>query len=242
MADVPLFRTIQRYTQGTEINFVLFFCMPKTMRQHTTTLTLRTNALVSFAANLSLQNRKSAFALMRRALAQKRLPPEFFSEALLHLSLFLGYPPILEGLEVLSHCAKRRNNGSSLKSTRRDRATQGRRLFLAVYGNQATRVLQHLNRLHPGLGSHIVAEPYVRFMSRRGIDLCEREILNVVVLYLHGYDRQLYSHLRGALRTGVPRSVLVDVLESAAFLGRRSSRKVIGTLDRIGSGEAASTF
>lgn len=212
------------------------------MKQTSTNLTPRTKTLVSFAARLSLQKRKSAYTLMRRQLDGGGLEPEFFAEVLLHLSLFLGYPPLLEGLEVLSRHAKRRIETPSLTASRRSLSAKGKRLFAGIYGNQTSRVLRNLERLHPGLAAHIVGEPYGRFMSRGRIDLCEREILNVVVLFLLGYQKQLFSHLRGAMRVGVSLPVLTGVLEHAGTLGRRSAKRVIRLLDHIGRSGAALPF
>lgn len=210
-----------------------FFLHARAMKRHSTNLSPRIKSLVAFTAFLSLQKRKNAYSLMCRQLDRNKQPPELFSEALLHLSLFLGYPPILEGLEVLSLRTTRTLESASLDTSKRNVAARGMSLFKAVYGNQASRVLRNLERLHPGLASHILEEPYGRFMSRAGIDLSEREILNVVVLFIQGYRKQLYSHLRGALKTGVTRSILVDVLKYAGSLSSISPKSVINTLQQI---------
>lgn len=170
---------------------------------------------------------------MRRQLGRDKLPAEFFSEILLHLSLFLGYPPFLEGLEVLTHLSKRRLQRASLRTVTRKASSRGKTLFASVYGNQASSVLQNLERLHPGLASHILKEPYGRIMSRGVIDLSEREILNVVVLFIQGYEKQLYSHVRGALRAGVTRQALIDVFQYAASLSRLNPGNVIHIVERI---------
>ncbi|HCA81564.1 MAG TPA: hypothetical protein DEP53_17680, partial [Bacteroidetes bacterium] len=73
------------------------------MKRHSTSLSPRIRTLVAFSALLCSHNRKNAYALMCRQLKRKALPPEFFSEVLLHLTLFLGYPTVLEALGVLSH-------------------------------------------------------------------------------------------------------------------------------------------
>ncbi|HEX9615329.1 MAG TPA: carboxymuconolactone decarboxylase family protein, partial [Bacteroidota bacterium] len=51
-----------------------------------------------------------------------------------------------------------------------------------------------------------------------------REIVNVVVLSLQGLERQLLSHLRGALRTGISIEELREILTLA---GKQSGGKGI---------------
>jgi alkylhydroperoxidase/carboxymuconolactone decarboxylase family protein YurZ len=225
-----------------EIGSVPFFSSLRAMKRLSTSLSPRIRTLVAFSAFLCLQERKNAYSLMSRQMKRTTLPAEFFSEVLIHLSLFLRYPAVLEALEVLSHSSRRRLRTVSLGAGGRNKSVKGRVLFRAVYGAQTPRVLHNLERLHPGLAKHIMVEAYGRIMSRGGMTLSEREIINVVVLFLQGYEKQLYSHLRGALRSGLPLPVLVDALQYAGTLGNLSARRVVQILKHIDGREAASSF
>lgn len=212
------------------------------MKRLSTSPSLRIRTLVAFSAFLCLQKRKNAYSLMSRQMRGTTLRAEFFSEVLIHLSLFLGYPAVLEALEVLSHSSSHRLRTVSLGAGGRNKSVKGRILFRAVYGPQTPRVLHYLEKLHPGLANHILGEAYGRIMSRGGLTLSEREIINVVVLFLQGYEKQLYSHLRGALRSGISLPVLVDALQYAGTLGNLSVRRVVQILRHIDGRQAASSF
>jgi len=179
---------------------------------------------------------------MCRQLKRKALPPEFFSEVLLHLTLFLGYPTVPEALGVLSHSVGHRLRSPSLAPRGRSTVKKGRALFRSVYGKQTHRVLLNLDRLHPGLATHILDEAYGRIMSRGGIDFSEREIVNVVILFIQGYRKQLYSHLRGALRSGVQRVELANVLRYTGSLSSLDAKSVIRILEKINARGAPRPF
>ena len=98
-----------------------------------------------------------------------------------------------------------------------------------VYGPQSGKLLRNLSQLHPDVPAWIVRESYARVISRPGMPLGDRELLNIVVLAHQGMDRQLYSHLRGALRVGVPSRAIIAALR----LGSRRSAKSVATSLRI---------
>lgn len=212
------------------------------MNRSTPLLTERLRILALFSALLAMQDRREAHDLLRKCLRSGQLPPEFFSELLLHLSLFLGYPPLLEGLEVLASIASRRTSSKTLVSSRESARRKGARIFRSVYGTQTNKVLQGLERLHPGLANQILSEAYGRIMARKGLDLAEREIANVVVLFTLEYKTQLISHLRGALRAGISRSVLAGILKLAGTVSGRSPAIALHLLNRLEKGKEDATF
>jgi 4-carboxymuconolactone decarboxylase len=102
-----------------------------------------------------------------------------------------------------------------------------------VYGDQTPKLLEHLDDLLPGLGMRIAEDAYGTVMARPGLTLAERELVNVIVLFIEGYHRQLYSHLRGSLRSGVSPAVLKSVLRSAGKIAKLDVRRPLATVDDI---------
>jgi alkylhydroperoxidase/carboxymuconolactone decarboxylase family protein YurZ len=184
-------------------------------------LSTRLRVCSSIAALYAVGRREEASSIVREGLERLKLPRTMFSELFLHLSLFLGFPAMLDGFETLLAVKpfpkareRTRPRGVSARSG-------GLAVLSRIYGKQTHRLLRRLDELHPDLSARIVEDAYGRIVSRDGLSLREREVVNVVALALGAYRRQLYSHLRGALRVGVRPQTLKAVLSSAERLTGR---------------------
>jgi hypothetical protein len=159
--------------------------------------------------------------MTKRVLMNHSLSPVQAGELFIHLSLFLGYPVMLDGLERVSpHLLGHRR--TSISARRQDDHSKGLALLKRIYGGQTRKLLVYLDSLHPGLGVHITRNAYGSIMRRRALSLGDREIVNVAVLLVLGFDRQLYSHIRGALRAGVSPGAMRSSIALSARMTRRS--------------------
>lgn len=148
---------------------------------------------------------------MREGLEPLTLPRTMLSELLLRPSVFLGFPAMLDGFETLlaakplwkpwmktqlgSESARRgglRTSPSNLRHADSAPASSLRYDAPRPVGEDRRRCL-----------------PPESFPD--GLSLRERDIVNVVALALGGYQRQLYSHVRGAIRVGVPPETIGSV-------------------------------
>ena len=59
-------------------------------------------------------------------------------------------------------------------------------------------------------------EGYGKVLSRPGLDLPRRELCIVAACAAAGQDRQLHSHLHGALNAGVAPEAVSDAIEALA--------------------------
>jgi 4-carboxymuconolactone decarboxylase len=165
------------------------------------------------AAALVLGSDEECRALMRE-LRASGLDRESLREAVLQTYLFDGYPTALEGLELLEEIWPGDpvpvEVGDFGEWERwRDR---GNELYRRIYGDDVAERLQGRARaLSPELALWMVVEGYGKVLSRGVLSLAERELINVAVLAVKRRPRQLYSHLRGALRIGVPRERIEDL-------------------------------
>lgn len=188
-----------------------------TVRVSDRALTRRQQYCIAIGILCARYRWKDAKALIRKGMGGSGLPRTFFSEMVIHLSLLLGFPAMLEMLEGLSG---RRGTTKDIHR-RSQRATGiGLQLLRRIYGNQTEKLLENLRRLQPELPRWIIEDVYGRIFSRRGLTMQEREILNMTILAVQGLERQLHSHIRGALRVGLSPAAVIAVLQRVARSAR----------------------
>jgi 4-carboxymuconolactone decarboxylase len=94
-------------------------------------------------------------------------------------------------------------------------AARGEELCRTIYGPNYDKLRANVRRLHPALDGWMVAEGYGRTLGRPGLDLVRRELCVIAQCAVLGAERQLHSHLRGALNAGAPPSLVASALEAA---------------------------
>jgi len=174
-------------------------------------------ALLSFAAAMTAGREAAA----RRALGRARRaewPRVAAEETALMLMLHAGYPAALEGLRVLHESwpgRARRSREGGVPAWRR----RGERLCRRVYGGVFPKLIARVRTLHPDMAVWMVEQGYGRVLSRPRLSARVRELVAVAVLAAGGWQRQLHSHLLGAVRCGAGRSEI----RTAFAAGRRET-------------------
>ena len=227
--------TVAGESKGTKMGLVPFVVLkePFAMRSQRHTLTPRIRVSTKIAALYALGRREEAAKSLRNAITRYRLPRAFFSELFLHLSLFLGYPAMLDAFEDLDKISPAGKNSQPSRVDRKTFAHRGLRIFHRIYGSQVPRILKRLKDLHPELPYRIVEDAYGRIFSRSGLSLQERELVIVVLLATGGYQRRLFSHFRGALRIGVPERTVRDVLANNERLTGKTMHPAMSMIDAL---------
>ena len=112
--------------------------------------------------------------------------------------------------------------------------SRGEATCAAVYGAMYGKLRQNVQELHPALDAIMVADGYGKVLGRPGLDLPRRELCIVAACAATGQDRQLHSHLHGALNVGVPVDVLLAALEALApTIGAARTRSARLLLARV---------
>jgi len=149
-------------------------------------------------------------AQARRALEgarRARAPRVAAEETALMLAPHAGFPAALEALRVLEDSwpgrPRRSREGTPAMWRRR-----GEALCARVYGRVYPRLVRNLKRLHPDMHAWVIEEGYGRILSRPGMSELARELVAVAALAATGWERQLVSHLLGAVRAGARRADL----------------------------------
>jgi 4-carboxymuconolactone decarboxylase len=103
----------------------------------------------------------------------------------------------------------------------------------AVYGD-VREAAAHVRDLHPALDAWMVIDGYGKVLSRPGLDLERRELCVVAACAAMGQDRQLHSHLHGALNVGVHPDVIIASIEAVAeLIGAERARSARLLLARV---------
>ncbi len=131
--------------------------------------------------------------------------PTWVEETILQSYLFAGFP---RGLNAAREW--RRISGRPAPTVDPDPAhaapdtwrERGEATCAVVYGPFYAKLRQNIRVLHPALDSWMIVEGYGKVLSRPGLDLGRRELCVVASCAAQRQDRQLHSHLHGALHAG----------------------------------------
>ena len=171
--------------------------------------------LIALAALISCADEPT----VRQALAtaSARVPSLWVDELIVQSYLFAGFPRALnaarEWRRVSPEPAPARDESDDVEavSVWRDR---GVATCSAVYGAMYDKLRVNVRELHPALDSAMLVEGYGKILGRPGLDLRRRELCIMAACAASGADRQLHSHLHGALNVGVSRSALIQAVDS----------------------------
>lgn len=158
-------------------------------------------------------------------------------EIILQSYLFAGFPRALNAMRAWraasGDLAPDENPAArgGIEQWRRD----GERTCAVVYGDAYERLRDNIRALHPLLDEWMIVEGYGKVLSRSGLDLKTRELAIVAACAGARQQRQLHSHLHGALNSGASVGeldatlrALSDLLPPAAVESyRQLLRKVV---------------
>ena len=172
-------------------------------------------------------------SLMSEALDE--VDPISVEEIILQSYLFAGFPRTLNAMrvwrsvserpapaadaEAAATCAEGSSgyaeaSAADLETGRR----RGEETCAVVYGESYEKLRQHIRELHPVLDEWMIVDGYGKVLSRPGVDLRTRELCVVAACAVSGQQRQLHSHLHGALNAGASPSEIAGVLDALGDL------------------------
>ena len=192
--------------------------LPETL----STLDEPTRLLVRLAARIAASDEgeiRAAFGALRSS-----VPHGWVEELILQSYLFCGFPRTLNAMRewrrLTGTTAPEAGAGTGPEEWRR----RGEATCRKVYGAMYDRLRVNIRALHPELDDWMIVEGYGKVLSRAGLDLGRRELCIVAACAASAQDRQLHSHLHGALNVGVPAAVVTQVIEAIEDLVPESSR------------------
>lgn len=157
-------------------------------------------------------------------------------EALTQLYLFCGFPAALEGLLCLHNVVQTMPDIAPMRPEAYDPAgfaARGEELCRRIYTSAYDKIRERLAAAAPDLDQWMIVEGYGKTLARPQLDIGIRELLIVAVLCVGSWERQLFSHLRGALNVGVDAASCRAVIDLAGAEDAEARRRHHEILDRI---------
>jgi 4-carboxymuconolactone decarboxylase len=175
-----------------------------------------TRALVRLAAVLAGGSETMIRAEL--TVARDAVRAVWIEEVLLQTYLFAGFPRALNGARewrrISGTVAPADDEGTALDAERW--LQRGLATCETVYGRFYERLRVNIRELHPALDTWMIVEGYGKVLGRPALDLARRELCIVAACAIARQDRQLHSHLHGALHAGVDVDVVAAALDAIA--------------------------
>ncbi len=130
------------------------------------------------------------------------VPPVWADELLLQSRLMVGYPRTLSAAQCWREAVGEPAVLPEAPGDGSDWTVRGESTCRVVYGANYDKLRDNVRRLHPALDAWMVSEGYGATLGRPGLDLVRRELCVIAQVTVLEADRQLHSHLRGALNAG----------------------------------------
>ncbi len=170
-----------------------------------------TRVLVRLAAALSAGSESEVRVQLQQA--STSAPAVWIEELLLQTYLFAGFPRALNGMREWRRL--HRSIAAPVDAARdASLRADGEATCARVYGEMYDRLRVNIRALHPLLDDWMIVEGYGKVLSRPELDLPRRELCIIAACAAAGQDRQLQSHLHGALNTGVSTETVSTALQS----------------------------
>ena len=170
-----------------------------------------TRALVRLAATLTSGSESDVRSQLQAS--RKVASPIWIEELLLQTYLFAGFPRALNGMREWRRLHTEPATPARAM-TEAEARSRGEQTCARVYGQMYDRLRVNIRGLHPSLDDWMILEGYGKVLSRPELDLPRRELCIVAACAAAGQDRQLQSHLHGALNAGVEPGAVSEALQS----------------------------
>src|ERR1017187_6760796 len=200
-----------------------------------------TAALVRQSARITAGSEEEVRAGVAECIAA-RVSQRWQEELVLQSYLFAGFPRALNAARewrrsqsvagLAGGTGERRSGPSFVEGPLEgyadvfDWRERGKETCRTIYGASYEKLRGNIRGLSPSLDEWMIVEGYGKVLSRAGLDLARRELCIMAACAAAGQDRQLHSHLHGALNAGVSPQVVraafgaLDGVVSAEILSR----------------------
>lgn len=155
-------------------------------------------------------------------------PPIALRETALQLFLLAGFQTSLEAMFQIRDVLGIELPSLHDELEQMDASTwleRGQKLQSKVYRDNIVKLRRNLAQASPELAAWTVLVGYGLVLSRPGLPPHWRELLEVVVLAVQGFPRQLHSHLRGALNLGATHEEVELILRVAGAFSAGERRR-----------------
>jgi alkylhydroperoxidase/carboxymuconolactone decarboxylase family protein YurZ len=163
---------------------------------------------------------------------------DHFFEIVLQSYLFLGFPRMLGAVEHLGrHFPPPATNSLLHMISPKESQTwfsNGLQLCRRVYADHYASLKEKVETLSPEVFRWMVIEGYGKVLSRPGLSIIDREMAIVSCLMMEKRDKQLFSHIKGALNVGASAELVRSVIDDLGDAAGDGYRSAVSFLDRLG--------
>ncbi len=185
----------------------------------------RSGVLSWLSAAVALCDSQATKYLLGKAL-DENVPVLQAKEVILQSYLFCGFPAAIEGLIVLNRVLHDRHiPDDNYTETRNSQEMyqDGIDLCRIVYGKNYSKLLNNMSHLSSDISQWMIAEGYGKVLSRHILSLKERELAVIAALTVLRRERQLVSHLRGAVHAGAGKSEIAWIMSGLETLAGKDT-------------------
>jgi 4-carboxymuconolactone decarboxylase len=189
------------------------------MNERLSSLSEADRHLVRIAAAIAGADETTTRSVMERAVGQ--VDGKLVDEVILQSYLFAGFPRTLNAARswrsLSGEAAPDEDKSAALRSGA-DWEKRGEATCEIVYGESYQLLRENIQKLHPALDTWMITDGYGKVLSRPQLNLQTRELCIVAACAATGQQRQLHSHLHGALNSGVPIGTLQSAIDALGSL------------------------
>jgi len=200
-----------------------------------------TRALVRLAAAIAGANE----ATMRRVIDETTgsVDPTLVDEVILQSYLFAGFPRTLNAARMWRAASGVRAPLEDESASARDIEEwekSGEETCAIVYGASYEMLRRNVREIHPALDAWMITDGYGKVLSRPGLDLKRRELCVVAACAAAGQQRQLHSHLHGAINSGAtPEEISATLGALTDLVDPKEIKQYQSLLARVVAGRSA---
>jgi 4-carboxymuconolactone decarboxylase len=168
----------------------------------------------------------------------QEVDPVWVEEVILQSYLFAGLPRTLNAMREWRRLSGRvapvQDEGAEAEGRVAEWRARGEETCAAVYAEMYDRLRVNIAALHPALDAWMVVEGYGKVLGRPQLDLMRRELCIVAMCAVAKQDRQLQSHLHGALNVGAtPDQVAGALVAVGDMVGKTGLTRALAMLKRV---------
>ncbi|HEY4955407.1 MAG TPA: carboxymuconolactone decarboxylase family protein [Gemmatimonadaceae bacterium] len=141
---------------------------------------------------------------------------ELVDEVILQSYLFAGFPRALNAARIwrtVSGVPAPASDDLALSSHVEEWDRDGETTCAIVYGASYEMLRRNIRELHPALDAWMITDGYGKVLSRPTLGLKTRELCIVAACAAAAQQRQLHSHLHGALNSGASPDEVAETLD-----------------------------
>jgi len=196
----------------------------------------RPRILAIYSAAIAISNKQVLDQAIKTAL-RCDIDRQSLYEIILQSYLFLGFPRMLEAADHFDQHIPSDRQSEPPEKILPDEADRwfgdGLALCRKIYGTNYQRLEDRVSSMAPEIFRWMIIEGYGKVLSRPVVDIADRELSIVAFLIVENRQRQLHSHIKGAINAGVSPALLrqvIDDIGQASEAGHRSSLEILGQL------------